>query len=234
MRNESGYGAAEWDDVNTKSSQPIDAERAERLLSGVAAPDDRLARLLVAAAAPAQPGELAGEEAAMMAFRATVRPVATPAAAVRPRPRRVLQLISVPVAALAAVVVAGVAVAAGTGVIGNPLDVGGPTTSRVEPTGSTVTTTPSSGGWSAPAPGAGATQASPTATPSAAHSAEPGPNPAASPDPSMHGLCVAYQHIPDRERALQTPAFAALVVAAGGVDLVDAYCQTLIGDADTG
>ncbi|MEV0807675.1 hypothetical protein AB0I41_15075, partial [Micromonospora sp. NPDC050200] len=57
------------------SERPADRAEAERLLDaaragGPPSAGDPLARLLSAAAAPARPGELAGEEAALAAFRA--------------------------------------------------------------------------------------------------------------------------------------------------------------------
>ncbi|MDP9209732.1 MAG: hypothetical protein M3O65_14850, partial [Actinomycetota bacterium] len=56
---------------------PLDADTAERLLSGRLDPDDappgyaEVARLLRAAVAPADPAELTGQAAAMDAFRTT-------------------------------------------------------------------------------------------------------------------------------------------------------------------
>jgi hypothetical protein len=60
--------------------EPLDADTAERLLSGRLDPDDappgyaEVTRLLRTAAAPADPAELAGEAAAMAAFRMAQRP----------------------------------------------------------------------------------------------------------------------------------------------------------------
>ncbi|PWU57250.1 hypothetical protein DLJ47_03210, partial [Micromonospora sp. S4605] len=57
-----------------RSGRPADRTESDRLLDaagpGAPAGTDPLARLLSAAAAPARPGELAGEEAALAAFRA--------------------------------------------------------------------------------------------------------------------------------------------------------------------
>jgi hypothetical protein len=95
----------------------LSQEAAERLLSGDLTPPpdgtDRLAALLAAASAPGRPDELAGEAAAMAAFRAhppTIR---------RWSLRRAL---TIKVAAAVAVMVAagGVAVASGTGFLPIP------------------------------------------------------------------------------------------------------------------
>ncbi|HEX6683346.1 MAG TPA: hypothetical protein VF062_11150 [Candidatus Limnocylindrales bacterium] len=95
----------------------LSREAAERLLSGDSTPPpegaERLAALLAAAAAPARPDELAGEAAAMAAFRAhppTVR---------RWSLRRAL---TIKVAAVVAATVAagGVALASTTGLLPNP------------------------------------------------------------------------------------------------------------------
>ncbi|PSK63845.1 hypothetical protein B0E53_04234 [Micromonospora sp. MH33] len=46
----------------------------------------------------------------------------------------------------------------------------------------------------------------------------------------MAGLCRAYLAKSDRQRAraLETPAFAGLVTAAGGADRVESYCLALV------
>jgi hypothetical protein len=53
-------------------------------------------------------------------------------------------------------------------------------------------------------------------------------SPSATPSPSLHGLCVAYQ-AGAMDKAAENSAFAALRSAAGGADNVDAYCVALIG-----
>ncbi|NUR50139.1 MAG: hypothetical protein HOV71_18600 [Hamadaea sp.] len=157
-----------------------------------------LADLLAAAAAPAHPGELAGRRATAEAFRAHRDAV--------PQPRRrsmlktaLAKALTVKAAAIAAVAVGGgVALAATTGVLPNPLN--------------------------------GA-----TGKPSASRSAKPSHSPGAkgSPSPNLEGLCKAYAAKPDGERgkALESPAFQALVTAAGGLDKVTDYCVTLLPSA---
>jgi hypothetical protein len=102
--------SAEMPDEPSQAIVPLDADTAERLLSGRLDPDDappgyaEVARLLQAAAAPADPAELAGQAAAMDAFRTThARPVRRgPAPARAPGARGRLVVL-----ALAGVVAAG-------------------------------------------------------------------------------------------------------------------------------
>jgi hypothetical protein len=71
--------------------------------------------------------------------------------------------------------------------------------------------------------------------PSASHSAKPDHSPGAkgSPSPNLAGLCNAYAAKPEGERgkALQSPAFQALITAAGGQDKVTDYCTALAPSA---
>jgi hypothetical protein len=85
-----GVFPAEMPDEPSQAIVPLDADTAERLLSGRLDPDDappgyaEVARLLRAAAAPAAPAELTGQAAAMDAFRtAHARPAQRPG---RPAP----------------------------------------------------------------------------------------------------------------------------------------------------
>ena len=80
-----GVFPAEMPDEPSRAIVPLDADTAERLLSGRLDPDDappgyaEVARLLRAAAAPADPTELTGQAAAMDAFRtAHARPAQRP------------------------------------------------------------------------------------------------------------------------------------------------------------
>jgi hypothetical protein len=74
-----GVFSAEMPDEPSQAIVPLDADTAERLLSARLDPDDappgyaEVARLLQAAAAPADQVELAGQAAAMDAFRTTHR-----------------------------------------------------------------------------------------------------------------------------------------------------------------
>jgi hypothetical protein len=71
--------------------------------------------------------------------------------------------------------------------------------------------------------------------PSASHSAKPDHSTGAkgSPSPNLAGLCKAYAAKPEGERgkALQSPAFQALITAAGGQDKVTDYCTALVPGA---
>ena len=114
-----------------------------------------------------------------------------------------LKLLTVKAAAIAAVVVGtgGVALAASTGALPNPLN-------------------------SHPVPAASPSRAHPGDRPSAPH----GPGGPASPSPSLVGLCHAYSAGAgsDHGKALDSPAFKALLTAAGGKAGVDAFCTKLL------
>jgi hypothetical protein len=187
-------------------SPRIDQFTAQRLLRGETADPDRLAELLATAAAPAARGELAGEEAAVAAFReAHLGPV------VQLRRQSVIKtalakLLTLKVAAAALTVTAagGVALAAGTGNL--PQALGGAASS------------------SHPTPTRDA-KAQHTPKDTAAHDGH-----SASPSPSLVGLCHAYQAgVGDSPgKALGNPAFTHLITVAGGKDAVAAYCTNLL------
>lgn len=193
----------------------MDSETVERLLDGAPVdPQDGqhpLMLLLSAVRAAPCPSELAGEVAAVRAYRMARlgTPLAVPAA-----PRRGFTLTGIGVrAALAGLLVAstgGVALAAG--VLPNPLHPQGPPT-----TPSTPAVTPAD----SPTNGTG-----PRPTPPGA-SGRPGP------DPSAVGLCRAYRaEAGDNPgQALDNPAFAGLVHAAGGRDRVPGYCERVLAEA---
>jgi hypothetical protein len=180
--------------MNAHERRPLTAETAEQVLEGrpvAARHAQRLADRLAMASAAAFPGELAGEDAAAAAFRAAASADLAP----QPGRRRMFKtavlakLLTLKAAAIAvaAVSLGGVALAATTGVLPNPL-------------------APQNPGHSTDAPGR---QGSP-----------------ATPSPSLVGLCTAYLAGAgaDHGKALESPAFSALITAAGGNDKVDAYC----------
>lgn len=116
-----------------------------------------------------------------------------------------LKLLTVKAAAVAAVVVGtgGVALAASTGAIPNPL-----------------------AGHATPA--ASASKSHPTGGPDATDH----PNGNANPSPSVVGLCTAYtDNRSGHGKALESPAFQALVAAAGGNDSVDTFCAGILASA---
>jgi hypothetical protein len=84
-------------------------------------------------------------------------------------------------------------------------------------------------------PGAlgGQSSASPSATATPGTSAM---HPTASPSPNLKGLCTAYtKGVADSSgKALDNPAFSALITAAGGKSNVAAFCATLPAKANPG
>ncbi len=76
-------------------------------------------------------------------------------------------------------------------------------------------------------PAAASSAASVAPMPSANGTSTSHPN--ASPSPSLRGLCQAYTaHVGGSPgKALDSPAFSALITAAGGKDKVAAYCASL-------
>ena len=209
-----------------RTDGPADRAESERLLDTAragrppASGADPLVHLLAAAAAPGNPGELSGEEQALVAFRAA-RATAAPAPHRAPRALRFRVGAAAWVAGLAATATAGVAFAAvsldrpqeplappapgtsgstGSGTAGSPTGAGDPT-----------------GG----APG--------SAAPSTGSARTGGPGRPAGTE-QLTGLCRAYLARPvgQRDRVLATAAFADLVAAAGGTDRVDGFCARLV------
>lgn len=212
--------------------QPIAAEwLIGSAQAGSPAGSDPLTDLLAAAASPPRRGELAGEQAAVMAFRDARQPT-------MPQSRRRSMLktaLAKAATAKAAVVVAalagggGVAFAAGGGHLpGGAAErhpAGGAPASA---TASAHARTPDaerhsvgSGRHGAPIPQPSPTH--PAAKPSSA-------TPDASPSPDLRGLCTAFRAgVGDNPgKALDNPAFTVLIKTAGGKDNVASYCATLL------
>ncbi|MEU9042450.1 MULTISPECIES: hypothetical protein [unclassified Kitasatospora] len=259
--------------MSTNRSRRIDRDTAEQLLGGaVAAPSagqeasltgpdggpGQLARVLAAAAAPATAGELAGEEAALAAFREaslTPDPVVTPVRRRSMATAALARAFSTKAAAavLGATALCGVAVAAGTGNLPSPLSGG---TAEPERTlaaqGGASGTSPgaSGGGHSAGAPFAppsgsarpsdaaspGPQTAAPfgTATPGTPSAEGHGDRPAV--PPALLGLCRGFADRTaqgDRPARLVTdPLYGPLVAAAGGADRVPDFCAKALGAGD--
>jgi hypothetical protein len=193
---------------------------ALRTAPNVAATDP-VAALLAAAAGRGRPGELAGEEAALAAFRAAR---ATPAAAVphRPRGRRLTTGAVAWIGAVAATATAGAAFAAVARDRGP--DPVAPMPSRPSPS-------PQHSGPRSHEPGR---SAPPGALPPGAPSPITATPPASlAPTDQLHGLCRAWRakRPEQREKALRTPAFQRLVTAAGGPAEVEPFCQRLVPEA---
>ncbi|MFD8756371.1 hypothetical protein ACFV0O_36140 [Kitasatospora sp. NPDC059577] len=248
--------------MSTNRSRRIDRDAAEQLLGGaVAAPSagqdasltgpdggpGQLARVLAAAAAPATAGELAGEEAALAAFREaslTPEPVVTPVRRRSMATAALARAFSTKAAAavLGATALCGVAVAAGTGNLPSGLG-GGPTEPEhtVAAQGGVLGTSPGASAGRSPAAGAPFAPASGSARPSAgpqtaapSGTATPGdPSAGGRGDrpavpPALLGLCrgfadrVAKGERPGRLAA--DPLYGPLVTAAGGADKVADFC----------
>ncbi|MEU8216835.1 hypothetical protein AB0C47_13800 [Micromonospora taraxaci] len=189
-------------------------------------PAEPVARLLAAAAGPVRPGELAGEEAALAAFRAA-RAAPSPSVPHRARRRRLTTGAAAWIGAVAVTATAGAAFAA---VRQDWIPV------PVAPDPPRPSSTPDS-------PRSGDNTRSPAETPSrdTASPRPPSPGtPSAAAPPAhsppageLHGLCRAWlAKKPDqREKALRTPAFERLVTAAGGAERVEEYCHRLVPEA---
>ncbi|MFF2042378.1 hypothetical protein ACFVVX_18315 [Kitasatospora sp. NPDC058170] len=216
--------------MSTNRSRRIDRDTAEHLLGGavggpsagqdasLTGPDGTgrtgVARVLAAAAAPATAGELAGEEAALAAFReARLTPDRAVSAVPAPVRRRSMATAALARAfstkavavVLGATALGGVAVAAGTGNLPSPLG-GGPD----EP-GHRTLVAPSTPGSSRPSaapvpePGtagtsAGAGPSRPGAGPSTGGAPETGPS-AGAPQPAPSGTAPAPPSAQSRGKA---------------------------------
>jgi hypothetical protein len=192
---------------------------ADRLLDGDSAgahPD--LADLLATVAGPARPEELAGERAAVAAFRREFRPATTAPARARRRRRRAGIVAALTAAVLA---VGGTAYAATTGRLPDAVQRavdgvfagGGPSGSpgTPSPTGS-VGTTPSPAG----------SVADPAVT------APSGPGPGVD-EARLKGLCRSWEATRGNPHAnaISPEDLRLLATAAGGEDRIEAFCAAL-------
>ncbi|MGW4499886.1 hypothetical protein ACWENR_14905 [Micromonospora sp. NPDC004336] len=200
----------------------MDQETVERLLGGpVVDPQDvprPVASLLTAVRAAPLPGELAGEDAAVRAYRLARAgsPVGGPARGRSPMLARLGIRAAIAGAALA--VTGGVAFAATGGTLPSPLR--GPAPA------------PATGSATAPAPSVPA----PTASPTGAGDRPAAPGSTVAVPPEQHAavakLCRAYRADgDDPDRALDKPVFDDLVRAAGGRGKVAGLCDQVLGDA---
>jgi hypothetical protein len=198
--------------MSSYRSRGVDRHVAEQVLAGApnAAVAEPLAAVLRAAAAPARPDELVGEQAALAAFRDAAQldhPVSS-----RSQPRVGLpRLRTVGAAVLLAVAASvGVAIAASTGA--SPV----PGSRSPENPPVPTTSTHNAGPTSVPRSDTGVD--SPPAS---------GRPPSATSEPSsMSGLCQAYTTAmrTNPGKALDSPAFTSLITAAHGADNVPEYC----------
>ncbi|MEU0556121.1 hypothetical protein [Dactylosporangium sp. NPDC006015] len=184
--------------------------------------DSPLAGLLRAAAGPARPGELAGEQAAVDAFRREFAAggAGAPVASRRARPPR--RRVAVLAAALTAGVLAGVGVAAGAGRLPAPLQ---------SAAHDWIDQVPDHDPAPAPAaPTRTVRTVSPT-TPAAQQSSEPAvtPSPAAptaTAGKDMRKLCSEWQKVRDdpHRKPMDPEDLNVLTAAAGGADRIEAFC----------
>ncbi|MET8324538.1 hypothetical protein [Micromonospora sp. NPDC005189] len=187
----------------------------------VVPPAEPVSGLLAAAAGPIRPGELAGEEAALAAFRAA-RANPAPSVPHRPHRRRLTTGAVAWIGALAATATAGAAFAAVTR---------DQAPEPVPPAPSSTSPTPDQ---SAPPSGGRTVEPSRSASPGTPSPARPSltvtPSAPTATGGQLHGLCRAWQakKPAQREKALRTPAFGRLVTAAGSAADVEAYCQRLV------
>lgn len=189
-------------------ARDLSRETAERLLSGAStsppAQGDPLVALLAAAAAPGRAHELAGERDALAAFHAL------------PAPQHRFSLrraIAVKIAAVVAVTATagGIAMASSAGILPNPFK---------PPTTAPASTSP-------PPSSPGSIKPSPSVAP-------PMPPAAQVPVSSLPGLCHALAAKPSGERgkALESPAFSALLDAAGKPQDVAGFCARLLASPE--
>ena len=212
-----------------KGHRPLmDRASAERLLdgdlAGSAMRDDRLLRLLTAAAAPGRDRELAGEQAAVTAFTQQLSPTAGPAAPPPPR-SRLARLRSFKVLSLAAACSGiGVALAAATGVFSGTVPAhSGPAAVRPSATAATSVTRPTKArsGPAKRSAASGGGQAVPTAG-----SVPAGGGATTGVAPQLSALCTDATRTP---ADILSPAFASLQSTAGGAAEVPDYCAIVLG-----
>jgi hypothetical protein len=223
-RNSAGAGGAEGDNVDHQRFLPIDAARAERLLSGPLTDSDPVSRLLAAAAAPARPEEVAGEAAAVMAFHGARRAAQPAAPLTRRHHRKGRSLVAIAAGIGLAVAAAGIALAAGTGVLPNPwINVDSPDTH----TPTTIVTGGSS--TNGQTSSSAATHSGGASTPVTSSTPTPGSF------EDLLGLCNSYLNRSDRDpgKSMDSGAVERLAAAAGGQDKITGFCTALLAAQPT-
>lgn len=226
MHNKHPHADAEHREM--QSQHPLNPDDLDQLLDGHSASTDVLTRLITAARTTGAPADRSGLIDALAAFAAPSSLSAIVAAphrsllkaAVAKIGRAKLLLLSGAVVAATG----GIAVAASTGSLPNPLPGTAHTTQPTDGLTQAGTNLPSGPSHSQPTTGDITITLS---TPSPSESRE-------SPSPSLAGLCrswLARPHV--NGKADSSAAFTVLVTTAGGQDSVDAYCTTLLGAAPT-
>ncbi|MEV0647906.1 hypothetical protein AB0I28_21825 [Phytomonospora sp. NPDC050363] len=172
--------------------------------------DERLAALLTAAAAPARPGETAGEEEAVRAYRTLLSPVQPT------RARRLLVRFAVVKAVIAITLLGGVALAASSSEPPEHPAVPGNTADTAAGERETTDGTPATLAGEEPPPPSAKEPSAPT--PGAEESA---------PAADFPSLCRLY--LDDEWTARRDPGFPALRAEAGGHGKVGDHCRELLG-----
>jgi hypothetical protein len=210
-----------------------DQDSLERLLDGRLDPGSAppgyggVARLLAAAAAPAAPEELAGEQLAMAEFAAVLQPRPSTLSPRRTAVPSKVFTMKAAAAALVAVLTLGGVAAAATGLLPG----------QASPVADQAA---ASTGADAAAHGLGqAAAANMGGTAQAGSTEGQGPESAVGPDATAAaraGLCRAWQagQGGDHGRRMDSVAFQALVAAAGGVGKVAAYCKDVAAGSGAG
>jgi hypothetical protein len=205
--------------MSTHRGPRVDRATAEQLLGSGTGGPEALAGLLAAAAAPAAEHELTGEAVILAEFRSAHLDLIAPPRRTSMLKTTVAKLLTAKLltgAALATAATGGVALAAATNTLPD----------RVQGAAHDVVNAPAPDDHGKPyqLPG-------PPNKPAAKSSTTP----KATPSPSLRGLCTAYRAgaTSNHGKALDSPAFGALVAAAGGTDKVATYCTSLIGTPTT-
>jgi hypothetical protein len=212
----------------TTRRTPITRASAERLLTARSGGGTELRRVLAAASAPPTANELRGEPAAMAQFRAVRLNVVTPARrnSVLKTAAAKLLAANVVIGATVAAATGGVALAAATNHLPGPLHhANAPVAVRESHSQEALSASNRPSPLPTPTTTPGRSGAHPSG--STTHRAQ------GSPSPSMVGLCTAYQAaVADNPgKALDNPAFTALITAAGGKGNVAAYCATVLASS---
>src|SRR4051812_10814358 len=207
--------------------RPMRRSRAhlDDLLDGQVAAGDPLAGLVAAVRAPAQPSELAGLDAALVAFAS--------AASVAPAPEEKIPMLKSVAGRLLALkilaVVAGTAAAGGVAYAAVSDTVTSPhgNSAAASDHPSDHPTEGSDDSDSTSASGSDSDDPSDSDEPSGSDTGTGGASgsdssePSSSPSPSLRGLCTAWlAHPQNNAKLAANPAFSVLVTAAGGADSV--------------
>jgi hypothetical protein len=234
MSDENALGADMHRLLGSLEAEPSagDQDTLERLLDGPVDPESvppsygGLARLLAAAAAPAAPEELAGEQLAMATFAAEMRsrpPILSPRRT--PVARKAFTM-KAAAAALVAVLSLGGIAAAATGLLP---DQASPVADQAA-ADADADAAAHGLGRAAVADMGGTAQ--PGSTDGQGRESAVGPDATAA---ARAGLCQAWEsgQGDDHGRRMDAVAFQALVAAAGGVGKVAGYCKDLDASAGT-